>query len=181
MGQGYAKIAGTPIAMACTQGRPAACDNGDLQRLLRPRAGHLIGGNSCGLTSVCRARIRCAFRRRHRRASARLHQMGRSTGFALSISPSRRCAPTNRTTPPMGRYFSRSTRAGENPIPDGESLHIPKLAPVVRAAGRCRRHRGGGEDAGRGAEPRHHLRSPGAHARRAWRTSSSWPKRCNAA
>ena len=45
-------------------------------------------------------------------------------------------------TPPMGPVLlSLDAELQENPIPDGESLHIPKLAPGRAAAGRCRRHR----------------------------------------
>ena len=41
MGQGYAKIAGSADRDGLSRhGRPAARDNGDLQRLVRPRAGH---------------------------------------------------------------------------------------------------------------------------------------------
>ncbi len=37
------------------------------------------------------------------------------------------------TTPPMGPVFlALDAELQENPIPDGESLHIPKLGPVFR-------------------------------------------------
>jgi len=40
------------------------------------------------------------------------------------------------TTPPMGPVFlALDAELQENPIPDGESLHIPKLAPVVPPQG----------------------------------------------
>ena len=114
------------------------------------------------------------------------------------------------TTPPMGPVFlALDAELQENPIPDGESLHIPKLAPVVPPQGDAGAiaaaakmlveaqnpvigggSREGGENAtleGTVCQIRARRRTPSSSAiawrarRRAWRTSSTWPKRCNAA
>ena len=71
------------------------------------------------------------------------------------------------TTPPMGPVFlSLDAELQENPIPDAESLRIPKFVPVIPPQGDSARDCAGGQDAGRGAKPGHRLRPRGAHAGR---------------
>ena len=86
------------------------------------------------------------------------------------------------TMPPMGPVLSRARRraAGESDPGRGEPAH-PEARAGRSAARRFRRAGRSGEDAGRGAESRHHLRSHGANAGGHGITSSNLPKRCNAA
>ena len=110
MGQGYAKIAGTPIAMAChgTVG---------LQH-----ATMAIYNSWCDRVPVI---VRDFTKWDDQPAS--LQHFAESAVRAYKIA----------TTPPMGPVFlALDAELQENPIPDGESLHIPKLAPVVPPQGR---------------------------------------------
>ena len=71
------------------------------------------------------------------------------------------------TTPPMGPVLlSLDAELQENPIADREAPAHSQARQGGAAAGRFRRGRRAGEDAGRGREPGAGLRPAGAHARR---------------
>ena len=160
MGQGYAKIAGTPIAMAChgTVGLQHAtmaiynawCDRvpvivigGNIMEADKrmPGADWLHSGVDIG------ALVRDFTKWDDQPAS--LQHFAESAVRAYKIA----------TTPPMGPVFlALDAELQENPIPDGESLHIWSRRRTPSSSAIAWRAR-----------------------RPAWRTSSSWPKRCNAA
>jgi acetolactate synthase-1/2/3 large subunit len=137
MGQGYAKIAGTPIAMAChgTVGLQHAtmaiynawCDRvpvivigGNIMEADKrmPGADWVHSGVDIG------ALVRDFTKWDDQPAS--LQHFAESAVRAYKIA----------TTPPMGPVFlALDAELQENPIPDGESLHIPKLASVVPPQG----------------------------------------------
>jgi len=137
MGQGYAKIAGTPIAIAChgTVGLQHAtmaiynawCDRvpvivigGNIMEADKrmPGADWVHSGVDIG------ALVRDFTKWDDQPAS--LQHFAESAVRAYKIA----------TTPPMGPVFlALDAELQENPIPDGESLHIPKLAPVVPPQG----------------------------------------------
>ena len=137
MGQGYAKIEGKPIAMAChgTVGLQHAtmamynawCDRvpvivigGNIMEADKrmPGADWVHSGVDIG------ALVRDFTKWDDQPAS--LQHFAESAVRAYKIA----------TTPPMGPVFlSLDAELQENPIPDGESLHIPKLAPVVPPQG----------------------------------------------
>ena len=71
------------------------------------------------------------------------------------------------TTPPMGPVFiALDAELQENPIPDAESLRIPKFAPVIPPQGDAGAIAEAAKMLVEAQEPDHHLRSRGPHARR---------------
>ena len=117
-------------------GRPAARDDGDLQLLVHRAPAIVIGGNIMeadkrmpGADWVhsgvdIGALVRDFTKWDDQPAS--LQHFAESAVRAYKIA----------TTPPMGPVFlALDAELQENPIPDRESLHIPKLAPVVPPQG----------------------------------------------
>ena len=161
--------------------RPAACHHGDVQRLVRPRAGHRASAaTSWRPTSAARRRM-AAFRRRHRRDRPRLHQMGRSAGLAAAFRRVGGARLQDRDDAADGAGVSRRSTPSCRRIrfPIARGLRIPKLAQVMPPQG----------DSGAIAErrtcwSRPRTRSSSAIAwrarRPAWRAWSSLPRRCNA-
>ena len=137
MGQGYAKIEGKPMAMAChgvvgLQHATMAIYNAWCDRV--PVL--VIGGNIMEAdkrmpgaewvhSGVDIGAIVRDFTKWDDQPASLLH-------FAESAVRAYKIA----TTPPMGPVFlALDAELQENPIPDGESLHIPKLGPVVPPQG----------------------------------------------
>ncbi len=75
-------------------GRPAARGDGDLQRLLRPRAGLHPRGQHARCDDAAPGRRVGPQRPGRRLDGPRLHQVGRQLRSRCRTSPSRRCAPT---------------------------------------------------------------------------------------
>ena len=137
MAQGYAKIEGKPIAMAChgvvgLQHATMAIYNAWCDRV--PVI--VIGGNIIeadkrmpGAEWVHSGLDIGAIVRDFTKwddQPASLQHFAESAVRAYKIA----------TTPPMGPVFlALDAELQENPIPDGESLHIPKLGPVVPPQG----------------------------------------------
>ena len=137
MGQGYAKIEGKPMAMAChgvvgLQHATMAIYNAWCDRV--PVL--VIGGNIMeadkrmpGAEWVHSGVDIGAIVRDFTKwddQPASLQHFAKSAVRAYKIA----------TTPPMGPVFlALDAELQENPIPDGESLHIPKLGPVVPPQG----------------------------------------------
>jgi acetolactate synthase-1/2/3 large subunit len=137
MAQGYAKIEGKPIAMAChgvvgLQHATMAIYNAWCDRV--PVI--VIGGNIMeadkrmpGAEWVHSGLDIGAIVRDFTKwddQPASLQHFAESAVRAYKIA----------TTPPMGPVFlALDAELQENPIPDGESLHIPKLGPVVPPQG----------------------------------------------
>jgi acetolactate synthase I/II/III large subunit len=137
MGQGYAKIEGKPMAMAChgvvgLQHATMAIYNAWCDRVpvlviggnimeadkRMPGAEWVHSGVDIG------AIVRDLTKWDDQPAS--LQHFAESAVRAYKIA----------TTPPMGPVFlALDAELQENPIPDGESLHIPKLGPVVPPQG----------------------------------------------
>ena len=137
MAQGYAKIAGKPIAMAChgvvgLQHATMAMYNAWCDRVpviviggnimeadkRMPGAEWVHSGVDIG------ALVRDFTKWDDQPAS--LQHFAESAVRAYKIA----------TTPPMGPVFlALDAELQENPIPDGESLHIPKFAPLVPPQG----------------------------------------------
>ena len=137
MGQGYAKIEGKPMAMAChgvvgLQHATMAIYNAWCDRV--PVL--VIGGNIMeadkrmpGAEWVHSGVDIGAIVRDFTKWD---DQPGSLQHFAESAVRAYKIA----TTPPMGPVFlALDAELQENPIPDGESLHIPKLGPVVPPQG----------------------------------------------
>jgi len=137
MAQGYAKIAGKPIALAChgvvgLQHATMAIYNAWCDRV--PVV--VIGGNIMEAdkrmpgaewvhSGVDIGAIVRDFTKWDDQPASLQH-------FAESAVRAYKIA----TTPPMGPVFlALDAELQENPIPDGESLHIPKLGPVVPPQG----------------------------------------------
>ena len=137
MGQGYAKIAGKPMAMAChgvvgLQNATMAIYNAWSDRV--PVL--VIGGNIMEAdkrmpgaewvhSGVDIGAIVRDFTKWDDQPASLQH-------FAESAVRAYKIA----TTPPMGPVFlALDAELQENPIPDGESLHIPKLGPVIPPQG----------------------------------------------
>ena len=137
MGQGYAKIEGKPIAMGChgvvgLQHATMAIYNAWCDRV--PVL--VIGGNIMEAdkrmpgaewvhSGVDIGAIVRDFTKWDDQPASLQH-------FAESAVRAYKIA----TTPPMGPVFlALDAELQENPIPDGESMHIPKLGPVVPPQG----------------------------------------------
>ena len=137
MAQGYAKIEGKPMAMAChgvvgLQHATMAMYNAWCDRVpvlvfggnimeadkRAPGAEWLHSGVDIG-------QIVREFTKWDDQPASLTH-FGESTVRAYKIA----------TTPPMGPVFiALDAELQENPIPDAESLHIPKFAPVIPPQG----------------------------------------------
>jgi acetolactate synthase I/II/III large subunit len=137
MAQGYAKIEGKPIAMAChgvvgLQHATMAMYNAWCDRVpVIVMGGNIMeadkrgpGGDWVHSGVDVGAIVRDFTKWDDQPAS--LQHFAESTVRAYKIA----------TTPPMGPVFlALDAELQENPIPDPESLHIPKLAPVVPPQG----------------------------------------------
>ena len=89
MGHGYFKATGKPLDDAVPRhGRPAACHHGDLQRLVRPRAGHRHRRQRSRRRPSGARRADLPFRAGHQCDRARLHQMGRQPVSAQHFAQS---------------------------------------------------------------------------------------------
>jgi acetolactate synthase-1/2/3 large subunit len=137
LAQGYAKIEGKPIAMAChgvvgLQHATMAMYNAWCDRVpVIVMGGNIMeadkrgpGGDWVHSGVDVGAIVRDFTKWDDQPAS--LQHFAESTVRAYKIA----------TTPPMGPVFlALDAELQENPIPDPESLHIPKLAPVVPPQG----------------------------------------------
>src|SRR5271170_2513757 len=137
MGQGYAKIAGKPIAMAChgTVGLQHAtmaiynawCDRvpvivigGNIMEADKRMPGAEWVHSGVDIGAIVRDFTKWDDQ------PASLQHFAESTVRAYKIA----------TTPPMGPVFiALDAELQENPIPNREALHIPKLGPVVPPVG----------------------------------------------
>ena len=167
LAQGYAKIEGKPIAMAChgvvgLQHATMAMYNAWCDRVpVIVMGGNIMEADKRGPgadwahSGVDVGAIVRDFTKWDDQPAS-LQHFAESTVRAYKIA----------TTPPMGPVFlALDAELQENPIPDAESLRIPKLAPVVPPQGDSGALGGSREDAGRGPKPAHRVRSHGAHAR----------------
>ena len=147
-------------------GRSAARHHGDVQRLVRPRAGHRdSAATSWRPTSARQAPNGCM----PASTSAQIvreftkwdDQPASLQHFAESVVRAYKIA----TTPPMGPVFlSLDGELQENPIRDrGKSAHS-QVRAGRSAARQFRGDRRSGQDAGRSAEPGHRRRPRRAHA-----------------
>ena len=86
MGHGYFKVAGKPMMTLAhgTVGLQHAC-HGDLQRLVRPGAGHRRRRQRSRRRQAPARRADLPFGAGHQRAGARLHQVGRHAGLAAAL------------------------------------------------------------------------------------------------
>ena len=137
MAQGYAKIEGKPIAMAChgvvglqhaTMAMYNAwCDRvpvivigGNIMEADKRMPGAEWTHSGVDIGAIVRDFTKWDDQ------PATLQHFAESAVRAYKIA----------TTPPMGPVFlALDAELQENPIPDGESLHIPKLGPVVPPQG----------------------------------------------
>ena len=86
MAHGYFKITGKPLlTLVPRHRRPAARLDGDLQRLVRPRAGHRHGRQRSRRRAPAAGRADLPFGAGHQRAGPRLHQVGRHAGVAAAL------------------------------------------------------------------------------------------------
>ena len=77
MAHGYFKVTGKPLLTLCPRRRRSATrDHGDLQRLVRPRAGHRRRRQRSRRRPSSAGRADVSFRAGHQRDRARLHQVG---------------------------------------------------------------------------------------------------------
>jgi acetolactate synthase I/II/III large subunit len=137
MGQGYAKIEGKPIAMAChgvvglqhatmamynawCDRVPVVVIGGNLMQADKRMPGAEWVHSGVDIGAIVRDFTKWDDQ------PASLQHFAESAVRAYKIA----------TTPPMGPVFlALDAELQENPIPDGESLRIPKLGPVVPPQG----------------------------------------------
>ena len=93
-------------------GRPAARRHGDLQRLVRPRAGHRRRRQRSRRRAPAAGRADLPLGAGHQRAGARLHQVGRHAGLAAALRAVVRARLQDRDDAALrARSRSRSTPA----------------------------------------------------------------------
>ena len=183
MGHGYAKIEGKPLAMIChgvvgLQHAAMAMYNAWCDRV----PVYVMGGNILRPTSAAvRSPNGCIPPWISPRACA-IIPSGTTSRPRCSISPNSAVrAYKIATTPPMGPVLiSLDAELQENPIPEGDKLHIPKLSKVIPPQADDGALAEVGKAAGRCASAAHRGRSHGAHAGRHRRGSSNSPNCCNA-
>ena len=133
MAHGYFKAAGKPLMTLCPRHRrPAARHHGDLQRLVRPRAGHRDRRQRSRRRPPAARRADLPFGAGHQRDRARLHQVGRHAGVAAALRAVVRARLQDRDDAAL-RAGCISLDAGlqQEPITEnGEKLYIPNYVPT---------------------------------------------------
>ena len=167
MAHGYAKIEGKPLAvMLHGTGRPAARRDGDLQRLLRPRA-HRLAGRQRARRHAAPPRSRMgAQRARRRRHGARFRQVGRRAHFAHAFRRVHRARLQDRDDAADDAGADRGRRRSAGASHGSGAAARSQTPRDVAAARRFRRRRRSRAPVGRRAEPGAGRRPRRAHARR---------------
>ena len=163
--------------------RPAARHHGDVQRLVRPRAGVVMGGNIMEADKRGPGAEWVHSAVDIGRDRARLHQVGRPAGLAAAFRRVGGARLQDRHHAADGAgAASRSTRnCRKTRSRSARSCTFRNSSQSDPAAGRCRRaSRKLRKAAGRGASTRSSWSIAWRARRPAWRGSSSSPKRCNA-
>ena len=148
MGHGYFKVAGKPMMTLChgTVGLQHA-SHGDLQRLVRPRAGDRGRRQRPRRLQASARRADLPLGAGHQRAGARLHQVGRHAGLAAALRAVVRARLQDRDDAALRAGRDRARRrpaAGADPATARRCRSRATCRPRRRRAiaARCARRRG---------------------------------------